>query len=259
MPPSFPGFGIVNSPKSEGSTYDPTNLNTGRLFAAPDGSVLAELFQLDMAGPQPTLLEVYILDLGDSYVYADNTQKHVHRVVEEHGKISFVLSLDANADLSLPAGTYTIEARADLADGTQVKSKKSLNVLDSAVLSSAVTTSNEITTVYKTGAKGERGAPGVGLIAGGDPGQWLRKASSTDYDAKWVDLDVTNATGVLPLAHGGTGATTQAGARSALGLGTAATSDINDFATAAQGAKADTAVQPADLTAPGLVIDGGLL
>ena len=49
--------------------------------------------------------------------------------------------------------------------------------------------------------------------------------------------------GTLALANGGTGATTDSGARTALGLGTAATTDASAYATAAQGAKADTAVQ----------------
>ncbi len=49
--------------------------------------------------------------------------------------------------------------------------------------------------------------------------------------------------GVLALTNGGTGATTASGARTALGLGTAATTNATDYATAAQGTKADTAVQ----------------
>ena len=49
--------------------------------------------------------------------------------------------------------------------------------------------------------------------------------------------------GTLALANGGTGATTASGARTALELGTAATTDASAYATAAQGAKADTAVQ----------------
>lgn len=48
----------------------------------------------------------------------------------------------------------------------------------------------------------------------------------------------------LEVASGGTGATTAAGARSNLGLGTAAVEDSTAFATAAQGALAASAVQP---------------
>ena len=47
--------------------------------------------------------------------------------------------------------------------------------------------------------------------------------------------------GVVPLSLGGTGSTTASGARTALGLGTAATTAATDYATAAQGTKADTA------------------
>ena len=51
----------------------------------------------------------------------------------------------------------------------------------------------------------------------------------------------------IAISQGGTGAQTAAGARTNLGLGTAATTASSDYATAAQGALADTAVQPGDL------------
>ena len=52
-----------------------------------------------------------------------------------------------------------------------------------------------------------------------------------------------NSSGVLDVTFGGTNATNAAGARSNLGLGTAATTDSTAYATAAQGATADTAIQ----------------
>jgi hypothetical protein len=52
---------------------------------------------------------------------------------------------------------------------------------------------------------------------------------------------------LIAISQGGTGSNTAAGARSNLGLGTAATTDASAYATAAQGVKADTATQPGDL------------
>jgi hypothetical protein len=62
--------------------------------------------------------------------------------------------------------------------------------------------------------------------------------------------------GTLDLDNGGTGATTAAGARTALGLGTAATTDATAYATAAQGTKADTAVQTIASTDGSVTITG---
>jgi hypothetical protein len=52
---------------------------------------------------------------------------------------------------------------------------------------------------------------------------------------------------LIAISQGGTGSNTASGARTNLGLGTAATTSASDYATAAQGAKADTAIQSADL------------
>jgi len=52
---------------------------------------------------------------------------------------------------------------------------------------------------------------------------------------------------LLAISQGGTGSSTASGARTNLGLGSAATTDASAYATAAQGAKADTALQSADL------------
>ncbi|MGN6772614.1 MAG: hypothetical protein ACTHJQ_22610 [Rhizobiaceae bacterium] len=81
----------------------------------------------------------------------------------------------------------------------------------------------------------------VGLISGGTTGQVLTKASDTDYDTEWADTGdfsgPSSATdGNLVAFDGTTGK-----------LGKDSGKKPADFATAAQGAKADTAVQPAGL------------
>jgi hypothetical protein len=54
---------------------------------------------------------------------------------------------------------------------------------------------------------------------------------------------------LIAISQGGTGASTAAGARTNLGLGSAAATDTSAYATAAQGALADSATQPGDLAA----------
>ena len=53
--------------------------------------------------------------------------------------------------------------------------------------------------------------------------------------------------GIVPVSLGGTGSGVLADARANLGLGTAATTASTDYATSAQGALADSAVQPAGI------------
>ena len=68
--------------------------------------------------------------------------------------------------------------------------------------------------------------------------------SGQEITADHVDL-TDDVTGILPISNGGTGAGTAANARTALGLGTAATTDASAYATAAQGATADAALPAA--------------
>lgn len=92
-----------------------------------------------------------------------------------------------------------------------------------------------------TGAQGPQGDPGadgadgVGVPAGGTAGQALTKSSGTDYDTGWTTLGaVATSNDFDDLDNLPT-------------LGTAAAAATGDFATAAQGAKADSATQPGDL------------
>ena len=62
-----------------------------------------------------------------------------------------------------------------------------------------------------TGATGPQGPAGAGIPSGGSNNQLLAKNGSTNYAGKWITS--------VPVANGGTGATTAAGARNNLGLG----------------------------------------
>lgn len=72
------------------------------------------------------------------------------------------------------------------------------------------------------GEDGATGPAGPGVPTGGTAGQVLTKSSATDYDAAWATPSAADLTGTLPVAHGGTGATTAAGALTALGAASAA-------------------------------------
>lgn len=113
----------------------------------------------------------------------------------------------------------------------------------------------------------------VGIATGGLTGQLLAKTSATDYDTEWIDPpsslgDVVGpasaVSGNIATFDGATGKLIQDGgvtiadfATAAQGsladtalqpadVGTAAAEDVGAFATAAQGALADSALQPGD-------------
>ena len=68
-----------------------------------------------------------------------------------------------------------------LSDGTEIKTTKT--IVGQRGLGGA------------NGSKGDKGDTGLGLITGGTTGQYLRKASSTDYDTSWGTLSTVATSG----------------------------------------------------------------
>lgn len=105
------------------------------------------------------------------------------------------------------------------------------------------------------GVTGPRGADGAGVSVATKESGTEKVAVTTVLDflagfdvagaagVASVSVDLTEYSGgALPVAGGGTGATDASGARTNLGLGTAATTAASSYATAAQGATADAAL-----------------
>jgi len=121
----------------------------------------------------------------------------------------------------------------------------------------AVSADGQTVTIQQTGQ------PGPGVASGGTTGQVLAKASNTDYDTEWVTggggsstfIGLTDTPGAfvadrivtVNAAGNALEFPTAASVRTLLGIKTAALNDTGNFATAAQGTLADSAVQPGDL------------
>lgn len=140
--------------------------------------------------------------------------------------LATVASTGAYADLTGKPTLGTASAEASGAFATASHTHVAANITD---FNSAVTA-----------------VAGVGVIAGGTSGQVLAKNSATDYDLAWVTPAGGGAVAWADVTGKPSFATVSTtGAYSDLSglptLGTAAATAAADYATAAQGAKADTA------------------
>lgn len=101
---------------------------------------------------------------------------------------------------------------------------------------------------------GDQGADGQGVPSGGTTGQVLSKASGTDYDTEWITASglgtVTSVALSVPTGLTVSGSPITASGTLAVALGTGRViplqSELDAKATSAQGALADSAVQPGD-------------
>jgi len=154
------------------------------------------------------------------------------------GAANGIAPLDAGAKVPaayLPSGVFATAAQGALADtAVQPGSLGSAAFVSTGTLASAAQGAKADTAVQPAAVAGRL------LPSGGTAGLALIKQSGADYDVAWLPLpgggDMLKATydpdsdGVIAIAQGGTGASSQPGARSALGLATvAATGNFSDL------------------------------
>jgi len=121
-------------------------------------------------------------------------------------------------------------------------------------INSTTLTVDDLNITVASGAASAAAADGAGLTVDGANATILYTNATDTWDFnKGVVTTSLTASGAFALtgdqvqiSEGGTGATTAADARTNLGLGTAATTASTDYATAAQGALADSALQSGD-------------
>lgn len=164
--------------------------------------------------------------------------------------------------------------------GTNDESQQAqLDAINGAMFAATSTTSNSVGTGSKSFALVEstRRAFGVGspirVADAAAPQTNYMDGSITSYNHPAITVNVTSiagsgtktswqfaisaVAGTVPIASGGTGATTASAARTNLGLGTAATTASSAYATAAQGTTANNALPKAGGTMTGDIAMGG--
>lgn len=167
---------------------------------------------------------------------------HEEAVGDTIGMHKLVRLLDRSSDPASAAGrgvvyTKMVSGRSELfyraSDGSvlQMTTDGALRIPNASITSAMLRNSAALSVIGRSA--NSSGAPGD--IAAGSDHQVLRR-SGTAIGFGAVNLAQSAAvTGALPIANGGTGSTTAANARTALGLGTMATRNVTVSTSAPSG------------------------
>ena len=154
------------------------------------------------------------------------------------------LTVDGNAQSAAIPGLGSAAFLNAGAFATAAQGSKADNALQSAVLAPGSTEGTLILTTNGA-AQSEVAVPGLGTAAYSDATAYATAAQGARADSSVQSISIApgTANGTIQYSVNG-GPAMQASVR---GLGSAAYEDTTAFATAAQGTKADTALQPSDV------------
>ena len=192
---------------------------------------------------KPTLGTLAALNSVNASTITDNSVGAAELNVSGNGTSGQFLRSDGD-------GTFTWATPSiSSIDWTEISGDQSNINISGFTNDSGYVTSSGVTSVSGTGTK--NGLTITGTVT--STGNLTLGGTLAINNADWSGTD-------LSIANGGTGASSASAARTNLGLGSAATAATSDFATAAQGDLADSALQsvPATFSATSITLGSGV-